>query len=65
LIRVLLDTCVWIWLASDRQRLSEAAGEAIAVARKESRVGVSGAPNFPAPSMETRPTRSWSPPPAG
>jgi len=41
LIRVLLDTCVWIWLASDRQRLSEAAFEAIAVARKESRLGVS------------------------
>ncbi len=31
--RVLLDTCAWIWLLSDRGRLSAAAAEAIERAR--------------------------------
>jgi PIN domain nuclease of toxin-antitoxin system len=39
--RVLLDTCAWIWLASDRQRLSAAAMEVVAGARKDGGVGVS------------------------
>lgn len=41
MIRVLLDTCAWIWLASDRKRLSTPAGEAIEAARLEGGVGVS------------------------
>lgn len=32
-MRVVLDTCAWIWLASDRARLSPAAIEAIETAR--------------------------------
>ncbi len=39
--RLLLDTCTWIWLASDRGRLSPAARQAIDQARQKGWLGVS------------------------
>jgi PIN domain nuclease of toxin-antitoxin system len=38
---VLLDSCTWIWLASDRSRLTSPAAEAIAGARSGSAAHVS------------------------
>ncbi len=41
MIPILLDTCAWIWLASDRKRLSPAATEAIEGAGRGERLHLS------------------------